>query len=226
MPSVFIVEDDIEIRELASRALVADGNEVESQATAMESLRAIVDKPPDLIVLDLGLPDLDGADLLRLIRAVSEVPVIVATARDGEDEIVRLLDAGADEYVVKPYSGPELAARVRALLRRLVGDGGIQRFDVGELSIDTRSREVRLAGQRIELNRKEFDILAHLAQHAGEVVTRQDLFAAVWRQPFGGADRTIDVHISWLRRKLGESASEPCYLHTIRGVGLKLAAPS
>ncbi len=225
MASVFIVEDDREIRDLAAAALMDAGNEVASDATAMGSLRSIVEDPPDLVVLDLGLPDLDGTDLLRMIRAVSQVPVIVATARDQESDIVRLLDAGADEYVVKPYSGAELAARVRALLRRLDGGSESRSFEIGELRIDTRSREVWHGGQAVDLNRKEFDILAHLAERVGEVVSRRDLFVAVWRQPFGGADRTIDVHVSWLRRKLGESASEPRYLHTVRGVGLKLVVP-
>ncbi len=225
MAAVFIVEDDQAIRDLAAKSLTETGNTVRAGASAMESLQAIVDHPPDVVVLDLGLPDLDGVDLLRMIRSVSNVPVIVATARDHEDEIVRVLDAGADEYVVKPYTGPELAARIRALLRRLEASDGGDVLTVGGLRIDARSREVNLDGRRIELNRKEFDILAHLAQRPGEVVTRRDLFAEVWRQPYGGADRTIDVHVSWIRRKLGESAAEPRYLHTVRGVGMKLIPP-
>jgi two-component system KDP operon response regulator KdpE len=225
MAAVFIVEDDQSIRDLASKSLTDTGNTVRAASTAMESLQAIVDSPPDVVVLDLGLPDLDGVDLLRMIRAVSDVPIIVATARDHEDDVVRVLDAGADEYVVKPYTGPELAARIRALLRRLEADDGGDVLVISGLRIDTKSREVSLDGRSIDLNRKEFDILAHLAQRPGEVVTRRDLFAEVWRQPYGGADRTIDVHISWIRRKLGESAAEPRYLHTVRGVGMKLLTP-
>lgn len=157
---------------------------------------------------------------------MSPVPVIIATARDDDDEIVRLLDAGADEYVVKPYSGAELEARVRALLRRSAVVGPSHSLTVGPMTIELRSRTVDLDGTSVELNRKEFDLLAYLATRAGEVVSRQELYAEVWRQPYGGADKTIDVHVSWLRRKLGETAAEPRYLHTVRGVGIKLVDPS
>jgi len=225
MASVFVVEDDQQIREFAISALAKAGHVVQGEGTAMAALQGIVSSSPDLVVLDLGLPDLDGTDLLRMIRAVSNVPVIVATARDDDAEIVRVLDAGADEYVVKPFSGPELEARVRALLRRIELGGPSRLINVGGLQIDLRSRVVSLDGTDITCNRKEFDVLAYLAERAGEVVSRQDLFAEVWRQPYGGADKTIDVHISWLRRKLGESAAEPRYIHTVRGVGIKLIEP-
>ena len=230
MASVFIVEDDHQIRELAARALASAGHAVETEGVAMAALTRIVETAPDVVVLDLGLPDLDGADLLRMIRAVSQVPVIVATARDDEREIVRLLDAGADEYVIKPYSGPELEARIRALLRRsgkgTSGSDGGEVLRVGGLEVDQRARTVNLDGALVDCNRKEFDLLAYLAGRVGEVVTRQELFAEVWRQPYGGADKTIDVHISWLRRKLGETAADPRYIHTVRGVGVKLVDPA
>lgn len=192
----------------------------------MAGLQSAIDNHPDVVVLDLGLPDVDGGDVLRMIRGVSQVPVIIATARDDDAEIVRLLDAGADEYVVKPYSGAELEARVRALLRRSAVVGPSNSLTVGELTVDLRSRTVDMNGEAVVLNRKEFDLLAYLATRAGEVVSRQELYAEVWRQPFGGADKTIDVHVSWLRRKLGETAAEPRYLHTVRGVGIKLVDPS
>lgn len=184
-----------------------------------------MDSAPDIVILDLGLPDLDGTDLLRMLRAVSDVPVIVATARDDEDEIVRVLDLGADEYVVKPFSGRELEARVRALLRRVELGGTSGQLQVAGLSIDLKSRVVSLDGSEVKCNRKEFDLLAYLAQRVGEVVSRQELFTEVWRQPYGTVDKTIDVHVSWLRRKLGESAAEPRYIHTLRGVGVKLVDP-
>ncbi len=225
MASVFIVEDDHQIRGLAVRALSGAGHVVWAEATAMGGLQGIIDNSPDVVILDLGLPDMDGSDLLRMIRAVSDVPVIVATARDEDAEIVRLLDAGADEYVVKPYSGPELEARVRALMRRVGAGGPTRAISVGGLSIDLKSRTVTVGGETVSLNRKEFDLLAYLASRAGEVVSRQELYAEVWRQPYGGADKTIDVHLSWLRRKLGETAAEPRYLHTVRGVGIKLVDP-
>ncbi len=226
MASVFVVEDDHQIRELAVRAMADAGHVVRAEATAMAALQGIVDTAPDVVVLDLGLPDLDGGDLLRMIRSVSDVPVIIATARDEDSEIVRLLDAGADEYVVKPYSGAELEARVRALLRRVEIGGQARTLTVGGIRIDLRARTVDVDGTAITCNRKEFDLLAYLAAHAGAVVTREELYAEVWRQPYGGADKTIDVHLSWLRRKLGETAADPRYLHTVRGVGVKLIDPS
>ena len=226
MASVFIVEDEQQIRELAVRALADAGHVVRAEGAAMAGLQGIIDSVPDVVVLDLGLPDLDGGDLLRMIRAVSDVPVIVATARDDETEIVRLLDAGADEYVVKPFSGAELEARVRALLRRTQMGGASKIITVGGIRIDLRARTVEVDGESMFFNRKEFDLLAYLAANVGSVVSREELFAEVWREPYGGADKTIDVHLSWVRRKLGETASEPRYIHTIRGVGVKLVDPT
>ena len=224
--SVVIVEDDSQIRDLAVRALSKSGHVVWAEATGMGGLQAAIDNQPDVVVLDLGLPDVDGGDVLKMIRAVSQVPVIIATARDDDAEIVRLLDAGADEYVVKPYSGAELEARVRALLRRAAVAGPSNTLQVGAMTIDLRARTVTIDGAPVVLNRKEFDMLAMLAGRVGDVVSRQELYAEVWRQPYGGADKTIDVHLSWLRRKLGETAAEPRYLHTVRGVGVRLDAPS
>lgn len=221
--SIFVVEDDQHIRELVTAALVEDGHTVDSAGTAMESLDAIVKNGPDLVLLDLGLPDLDGSELLKLLRAVSNVPIIVATARDDERDIVTMLDAGADEYVVKPYSGLQIQARVRAMLRRFAATSGVR--EVGDLVIDVRQRTAHLGGDELDLRRKEYEILAFLAGRPGEVVTREELFAEVWRQPYAGADKTIDVHISWLRQKLGESAAEARYLHTVRGVGFRLIDP-
>ncbi len=223
--TVLVVEDDARMREAMVRALVAHGHVVRGDATGADALRDIVDWGPDVVVLDLGLPDFDGEVLLPMLRAVSDVPVVVATVRDDESDIIRLLDAGADDYVTKPFSGDHLDARVRAVLRRarLRGAGG--EITVGELRIDDRRRTAILAGEPLELSRKEFDLLAHLARHEGEVVSKRELLANVWHQPYGGADKTIDVHLSWLRRKLGESAGAPRYLHTVRGVGVKLTAP-
>jgi DNA-binding response OmpR family regulator len=225
MASVFLVEDDAHIREAVARALTAKGHAVQTAAKAMDGLRDIVDSHPDVVVLDLGLPDLDGGELLRMLRAVSQVPVIVATARDDEREIVRLLDAGADDYVVKPYSGEQLDARLRAVLRRGAQSEHAGTIEVGGLRIEPDRREATLDGALLDLTRKEFDLLTHLAAHAGSVVSRRELLAEVWHQPMGGADKTIEVHLSWLRRKLGETAADPRYLHTVRGVGIKLQAP-
>ena len=225
MPAIFVVEDEQRIRETVVRELSSRGHSVRAAGTALDALREIVDWAPDVVVLDLGLPDIDGAELLKMLRAVSAVPVVIATARDDDAEIVRLLDAGADDYVVKPFSIDQLEARLRAVMRRTRESATSPVIEVGELTIDTASRAVTLAGEPLELSRKEFDLLAYLARREGEVVSRREVQAEVWRQPYGGGDKTVDVHVSWLRRKLGESAAAPRYLHTVRGVGLKLVAP-
>jgi len=225
MPSVLVVEDDQHIREAVARSLAGAGYAVRTEPTAASGLTAVVDWRPDVVVLDLGLPDMDGAQVLPMVRGVSDVPVIVATARDDEREMVRLLDAGADDYVVKPYSGEQLAARIRAVLRRRGDGGGTGPLVVGGLEVDVARRSAALDGAPLELSRLEFDLLAHLAARSPEVVTRRELLAEVWHQPHGGGDKTVDVHLSWLRRKLGESAAAPRYLRTVRGVGVKLEAP-
>ena len=223
--AVLLIEDDQRVREAMTRVLSARGHAVRGDATGADGLRDVVEWEPDVVVLDLGLPDIDGMVLLPMLRAVSDVPVIVATVRDDESEVVRALDAGADEYVTKPFSAEQLDARIRAVLRRSRQPGLDEPIEIGELRIDERRREAVLAGEPLELSRKEFDLLAHLARHAGEVVAKRELLAQVWHQPYGGAEKTIDVHLSWLRRKLGESADAPRYLYTVRGVGVKLAAP-
>jgi two-component system, OmpR family, KDP operon response regulator KdpE len=223
--SVLIIEDDVRIRQTLSALLADRGHDVESVGAGMAGLEKTLSRGPDVVVLDLGLPDIDGAELLKMIRAVTPTPVIVATARDDEREIVRLLDAGADDYIVKPFSARHLDARIRAVLRRGASVDGDKVLEVGELRIDITAREVTKAGEDVPLTKKEFDLLAYLAQRPGVVVGKRELLAEVWRQPYGGADKTVDVHLSWLRRKLGETAAEPRYLHTVRGVGVKLVAP-
>jgi DNA-binding response OmpR family regulator len=228
MPQVLLVEDDAAIRVALTRSLHDQGHVVRTAVSGMAALSDAVEHRPDVILLDLGLPDVDGADVLSMLRAVSDVPVIVATARDDEAEIVRLLDLGADDYVIKPFSAGQLDARIRAVLRRTVrgnGSAGEAPIVLGGLRIDTRSREVTVDGTPVELARKEYDLLLALARRAGEVVTKRDLLAEVWQLAWGGSDRTVDVHLSWLRRKLGESARQPRYLHSVRGVGVRLIAP-
>jgi len=224
---VALVEDDPAIRSALARALSQRGHEVRTAATGLGALSEIVEHTPEVVVLDLGLPDIDGLELLRMLRAVSAVPVIVATARDDEAEIVRTLDAGADDYVIKPYSADQLEARMRAVLRRTQGDpAGTETITVGDLILDPATRKVTLADRPVELSRKEFDLLWHLARQAGRIVSKRQLLADVWQQPYGGADKTVDVHLSWLRRKLGETASEPRYVRSVRGVGIMLVDPS
>ena len=227
MAQLLLVEDDVAIRGALIRALTDRGHAVASTASAMEALQQVVDSPPDLVILDLGLPGLDGYEALRMLRAISKIPVVVATARDDEADIVRALDAGADDYLVKPFGTGQIEARIRAVLRRASdGDGRSGPISVGALRLEPDAYEATLEGLRLDLSRREFDLLHYLALHAGQVVTRRDLLTHVWRLPYGGADKTVDVHVSWLRRKLGESAQQPRYLHTVRGVGIKLTAPS
>ncbi|OLT25996.1 DNA-binding response regulator [Nocardiopsis sp. CNR-923] len=230
MATVLLVEDDQRVRDALVRALRGQGHVVYPVGTALDALRQTAEHEPDLVILDLGLPDLDGAAALRMLRGHSDVPVIVATARGDEPSIVRLLNDGADDYVVKPFSSAQLAARMNALLRRSsrssTGSSDPGDLTVGELTISLTTRQAALAGRPLELSRREFDLLAYLAEHVGRVVSRRELVEAVWHEhPFVGHDQTIDVHMSWLRRKLGESASRPRYLRTVRGVGLKLVEP-
>ena len=227
MVHLLLVEDDEAIRRSLSRGLVEQGATVSTAGTAVEAIQALAVEKPDAVVLDLGLPDLDGADVLALIRAQSDLPVLIATARDSDREMVRLLDAGADDYLVKPFSAAQAMARVRAVLRRSAGEEPEQGREVvvGGLVVDVVARTVSLDGRELELNRKEFDLLLALASRVGQVVSKRQLLAEVWQQPWGGADRTVDVHLSWLRRKLGETAAEPRYLHSVRGVGVKLVDP-
>lgn len=226
MVTVLLVEDDVRIRSAVLRALADRGLAVDHVATGMAALQRISEQAPDVVVLDLGLPDVDGRQVLRMIRSVSEVPVIVATARDDEQELVATLNDGADDYVIKPYSGAQLEARIRAVWRRSGGDDQPTVLRIAELEVDLPGRVARVGDEELDLSRLEFDLLAHLAEHVGEVVSKQELLAEVWRQPMGGADKTVDVHLSWLRRKLGETAAEPRFLHTVRGVGVKLVDPT
>ena len=227
MVQLLVVEDDAAIRSALIRALTDRGHAVTSSPGAMGALRQVLETPPDLVLLDLGLPDLSGYEALRMIRAVSAVPVVVITARDDEAEIIKVLDAGADDYVIKPFGGGQIEARIRAVLRRASQPDAARAgpLEVGGLRLDIDAHVATLDGAALDLSRREFDLLHYLALHAGQVVPRRDLLTHVWRMPYGGADKTVDVHISWLRRKLGETAQQPRYLHTVRGVGVKLSAP-
>jgi DNA-binding response OmpR family regulator len=226
MAAVLVVEDDPAIRSGLVRALTDRGHSVTAVGGGMDALQSVVDEPPDIVLLDLGLPDVDGQQVLSMLRAVSAVPVVVVSARDRDADVVAALDAGADDYVVKPVGAEQLDARLRAVLRRGAPAVADRELVVGGLVIDPKARTVLLDGRGLELSRKEFDLLLALAERAGTVVSKRELLAEVWRQPYGGADRTVDVHLSWLRRKLGESADEPRYLHSVWGVGVRLAPPA
>ncbi len=239
MASVLVVEDDPGIRAELIDILTGDGHVVRSAADGFGGLREVTRGPLDAVILDLGLPDLDGSDALRMIRGISRVPVLIVTARDEDAEIIRLLNAGADDYLVKPFSGGQLLARLTAVLRRsgppagpaadgcALQDGPAplrEPVTVGPLHIDPGSRTAHLRGREVPLTRREFDLLAFLAANADLVVSKRRILDEVWREPYV-EDQTIDVHLSTLRRKLGESAAAPVLLRTVRGVGIKLVTP-
>lgn len=219
-----LVEDDERIRQSVAQGLTERGYDVQAAATGRAGLSLMTRNRPDAMILDLGLPDISGSELLRMVRAVNRVPVIVATALDDEAEIVRILDAGADDYVVKPFSVEHLEARLRAVLRRVAERGGPV-LTVGQLSVDVAGRSATLAGARLDLAPKEFELLSYLATRVDQVVPKSEILATVWDQAQGGTDNTVDVHLSWLRRKLGETAASPRYIRVVRGVGVKLVDP-
>jgi DNA-binding response OmpR family regulator len=228
MALVLVVADDQFVRSALIRHLTNAAHSVRSAGTALEALREVTQVAYDVVILDLGLPNLDGAEALTMLRSITDAPVIVATMRGEEAEIVRLLNAGADDYLVRPFSVEYLAARMTAVLRRARGRRAeaVERevLRVGGLQVDVPRRQAVLDGVSLGLTRREFDLLAFLAARPGVVVPRRELRSQVWRQSYGD-DQTIDVHLSWLRRKLGESAAEPRLLQTVRGVGVRLAEP-
>jgi two-component system response regulator RegX3 len=215
---ILLVEDEDAIAEPLAEGLRREGYEVERASTAAEALAAVA---ADLVLLDLRLPDGDGLDVCRHLRARSDVPIIVVTARGEEADRVVGLELGADDYVVKPFGLRELIARIRAVTRRASARGGAHEvLRAGGLELDERSRRVTLDGREIDLTPKEFDVLASLARDPGAVVTRRRLLEEVWETTWYGSTKTIDVHVAALRRKLGE----PGLVETVRGVGFRLNA--
>lgn len=226
MAHVLVVEDDPDIRTLLVSSLADRGFAASSAPTGMTGLQQAMSADPDIVLLDIGLPDVDGLRVLGMLRAVSAVPVVIVTALDDDRSVVAGLEAGADDYVVKPFTVDQLIARIRAVLRRTSQAATpAQVLTVGELRIDPAQRRVLLAGQTVDLSRLEFDLLLYLAERAGEVVSKRELLNEVWKQAYGGGEHSVDVHVSWLRRKLGETAATPVYIHSVRHVGVRLAAP-
>jgi len=224
-PRVLVVEDEPSISGPFSSALTREG----FSPVVAESLAAARTAWPagfDLVLLDLMLPDGDGRDFARELRASgSEVPIIMLTARGTELERVVGLELGADDYVVKPFSGAEVIARMRAVLRRVKPAASLSEVVVGPLRVELGARRAFLDGDELALSRKEFDLLAELVRHAGEVVTREDLIARVWDENWFGSTKTLDVHVGWLRGKLGDDAAAPRWVHTVRGVGFRFTGP-
>jgi two-component system, OmpR family, response regulator RegX3 len=226
-PSVLLVEDEASIAEPFARALGREGFDAEVAPTAAAARAAFARSRPSIVLLDLTLPDGDGRELCRQWRRESRVPIIMLTARGTETDRVVGLELGADDYVVKPFSVPEVAARIRAVLRRAQTEppAAAPSLTLGALQIDLSTRSATLDGRDLALTRKEFDLLARLARDAGRIVSREDLMSDVWDENWFGSTKTLDVHIGFLRRKLGDDAADPRYLRTVRGIGFLLAAP-
>jgi len=226
-PRILFVEDERSISEPFAKALAREGFEPVTAFTAAEALALAERMEFDFVLLDLNLPDGDGRDVCRELRRKSEVPILMLTARGTEMDRVVGLELGADDYVVKPFSSAEVIARIRAVLRR-TGNGSpapAAPQTIGELTLDPGARQASLSGEELDLTRREFDLLVRLARDAGNVVTREELLSSVWDENWYGSTKTLDVHVGTLRRKLGDEAESPTYIHTVRGVGFRMAAP-
>ncbi|MGA3007575.1 MAG: response regulator [Opitutaceae bacterium] len=219
---LLIVDDEVQIRRLLRLALEAENYEVHEAATGQLGLTEAAGVHPDGIVLDLGLPDVDGKEVLRRLREWSQVPVLVLTVRDGEDDKIEALDAGADDYLTKPFSRRELLARLRAVLRRVqpAGDETVVRF--GDVEIDFAARIVRRAGVEVKLTAKEYDLLRYLAQHRGRVVTHQQILRELWGANAEDSTHYLRVYMTHLRQKLEAEPRSPKFLQTESGVGYRL----
>jgi DNA-binding response OmpR family regulator len=225
--TILLVEDEASIVEPLAEALRSEGFDTELAGTVAEALE-LAKNEPDLVLLDVMLPDGSGFDVCRELRKTSRVPIIILTARGEEPDRIVGLELGADDYVVKPFSAREVVARIRAVLRRVdTPDAPAQGpIEIGEVRLEPAKREVTLRGEPLELSRKEFDLLQLLMQSAGSVVKRERLIDEVWDPNWFGSTKTLDVHVSGIRRKLGDDPSDPRYLHTVRGVGFRFSTPA
>jgi two-component system, OmpR family, response regulator RegX3 len=224
-PRILVVEDEVTISEPLAEGLQREGFDPEVTGTLDAAREAYEREEPDLILLDVMLPDGDGRDLAREIRKSSDVPIVMLTARGEEIDRVLGLELGADDYVVKPFSARELTARIRAIMRR--GKGGDRRrpIEIDGLRLDPSSRTVTKRGSQIDLAAKEFDLLHLLMAKAGDVVLREQIMDEVWDPHWFGPTKTLDVHISWLRKKIEDDPVEPRFITTVRGVGFRFLAP-
>jgi two-component system response regulator RegX3 len=224
--TILLVEDENSISEPLGDALGREGFDVVVAPTAAAALDTFRAREPDLVLLDVMLPDGDGRDVLREIRKVSRAPVLMLTARGEELDRVLGLELGADDYVTKPFSAAELVARIRAVLRRVSEAPAAAQSSLaaGDVAMNLDTRIVTRDGEPIDLTVKEFEVLKMLLENAGKVVPRERLFADVWDTNWFGSTKTLDVHISSLRRKLGDDPAAPRYIHTVRGVGFRFAA--
>ena len=232
--TILMVEDETSITEPLAEALDREGFDTRVAGTVADAIDQATSQLPDLVLLDVELPDGSGYDVARRLRERSKVPIIMLTARGEETDRIVGLELGADDYIVKPFSAREVAARIRAVLRR-VGDGpqgGSARgvattegpVEIGPVRLDMGRREARVGEQEMDLTRKEFELLTLLMSEAGAVISRERLIDEVWDTNWFGSTKTLDVHVSSLRRKLGDDSQNPRFIHTVRGVGFRFAS--
>jgi len=228
--TILVVDDEPTLRETVAEAMALEGYAVVTAATGSEALARFRDRRPDLILLDLMLPEVSGVDVCRVIRAESAVPILMLTAKDSEVDKVVGLEVGADDYVTKPFSLRELTARVRALLRRSeqaatpeVGDGPV---DLGRVQADLAGHRLLRDGRVVPLKPRAFELLAFFLRNPGQVFTRDQLLERVWGYDYGGETRTVDVHVHWLRQRIEVDPAHPELLQTVRGIGYVMRRPS
>jgi len=233
--TILVVDDETTLRETLAEALEADGYRVVVAVDGREALEKFRSEQPDLVLLDLMLPELSGVEVCRIIRAESGVPIVMLTARDSEVDKVVGLELGADDYVTKPFSLRELSARIRALFRRAeqaaAGQPGLAQpvpavVDLGRVRVDVAGHRLLRDGVPLPVRPKAFELLTFLLRQPGQVFTRDQLLEHVWGYDYAGETRTVDVHIHWLRSQIEEDPSAPAFLHTVRGVGYVFRRPS
>ncbi|MHB8458525.1 MAG: response regulator [Candidatus Limnocylindrales bacterium] len=226
--TILVVDDEPTLRETIAESLEADGYRVLTAPDGRQALAAFRAEHPDLILLDLMLPELSGIEVCRIIRAESDVPIVMLTAKDAELDKVVGLELGADDYVTKPFSLRELSARIRAIFRRAESqavESPPAVIDLGRVQIDLAGHRVLRDGRPVALKPKAFELLAFLVRHPGRIFTRDQLLEHVWGYDYAGETRTVDVHVHWLRSKIEEDPSAPVFLHTVRGVGYGFRRP-
>ena len=222
MTTVVVVDDEVQIRRLLRVSLETQGFTVHLAATGEEGLRLVQGRKPDIVLLDLGLPDRDGADVLSGLREWSSVPVIILSVRNAEEEIVRLLDAGADDYIVKPFSTGELIARMRVAIRHHAPEDAADTFVSGRLSVDLQNRSVKASGETVKLTPTEYGLLRLFVQHAGRILTHRQILREVWGPNTDEDTNYLRVYITGLRKKLEENPQMPQLIVTEPGVGYRL----
>jgi len=226
--TILVVDDEPTLRETLAEALEMDGFRVLTAADGREALSRFREHQPDLVVLDLMLPELSGIEVCRIIRAESGVPIVMLTAKSSELDKVVGLELGADDYVTKPFSLRELTARIRSLLRRTeqLGEAPAALIELGALTVDLAGHRLLRDGERVSVKPKVFELLAYLLRHPGQVLSREQLLEHVWGYDYAGETRTVDVHVHWLRAAIEPAPAEPIYLHTVRGIGYVFRRPA